>query len=62
MNEAMKSIEIFNDDIKGVLDIDYQKIDNEIVFALQNQFSTMDFYTREDVFGDNQSTYSELTS
>ncbi len=52
MNKAMKLIEENNDDLKGVLDIDFQKIRKETLVALLNQFSTMDFYTREDVFGE----------
>ena len=52
MNEAMKAIEEYNDDLKGVLDIDYQKIRKDTLIALLNQFSTMEFYTREDIFGE----------
>jgi len=52
MNKAMKAIEEYNDDLKGVLDIDYQRIRKETLFALLNQFSRMEFYSREDVFGE----------
>jgi len=52
MNEAMKAIEGNNEDLKGVLDIDYQKIRKDTLIALLNQMSTMEFYTREDVFGE----------
>jgi len=52
MNEAMKAIEEYNEDLKGVLDIDYQKIRKDTLIALLNQMSTMEFYTREDVFGE----------
>lgn len=52
LNEAMKAIEEYNDDLKGVLDIDYQKIRKDTLVALLNQFSTLEFYTREDVFGE----------
>jgi len=52
MNEAMKAIEEHNGDLKGVLDIDYQKIRKDTLVALLNQFSTMEFYTREDIFGE----------
>lgn len=52
MNGAMKLIEEHNADLKGVLDIDFQKIRKETLGALLNKFSTMEFYTREDVFGE----------
>ena len=52
MNEAMKAIEEYNDDLKSVLDIDYQKIRKDTLIALLNQMSTMEFYTREDVFSE----------
>jgi len=52
MNEAMKSIEENNEDLRGVLDIDYQKIRKDTLIALLNQFSKMEFYTRENVFGE----------
>jgi len=52
LNEAMKSIEENNEDLRGVLDIDYLKIRKDTLIALLNQFSKMEFYTGEDVFGE----------
>ncbi|HUU79425.1 MAG TPA: type I restriction-modification system subunit M N-terminal domain-containing protein [candidate division Zixibacteria bacterium] len=52
LNEAMKVVEEYNEDLRGILDIDYQKIRKDTLIALLNQMSTMEFYTREDVFGE----------
>jgi len=52
LNNAMKSIEKYNEDLRGVLDIDYLKIRKDTLIALLNQFSKMEFYAREDVFGE----------
>ena len=51
LNDAMKAIESQNDDLTGVLDIEYNEIDDSILIALLKLFSQIDFKYNDDIFG-----------
>lgn len=51
LNDAMSSIENENDDLKGVLDIEYSEIEDSILIALLKLFSEIDFQYNDDIFG-----------
>lgn len=49
--EAMNAIEKENDDLKGVLDIEYSEIEDSVLIALIKLFSEIDFQYNDDIFG-----------
>ena len=49
--DAMKAIEDENDDLKGVLDIEYSEIEDSVLIALLKLFSKIDFQYNDDIFG-----------
>ncbi|GAJ02293.1 unnamed protein product, partial [marine sediment metagenome] len=51
INNAMKSIEKDNDDLKGTLPKVYTSIDNDLLIALIKAFSKIDVDEKGDVFG-----------
>jgi len=51
INEAMKSVEADNVDLKGVLPRTYNKIDNAILVSLLKSFSQIGINAHEDKFG-----------
>lgn len=50
INEAMKAIELENEDLRGVLPKNYTTIDNQIIVGLLKNFNSIDF-AEGDVFG-----------
>ena len=51
INEAMDSIENQNEDLKGVLPRQYNKLDNTLLFELLKNFNGIPLDSAGDVFG-----------
>jgi type I restriction enzyme M protein len=51
INEAMKAIEEENEDLRGVLPKDYNRLENDTLFALLKLFSSIRMDIEGDVFG-----------
>jgi len=51
LNDVMKAIEKENEDLKGVLDIEYSEIEDSVLIALLKLFSEIDFRYNDDIFG-----------
>jgi len=51
VNNAMKAIELENDELKGVLPQTYTRFENDLLVALLKQFSNIPMDMEGDVFG-----------
>ncbi len=51
INEAMKAVENENEELNGVLPKTYNRLDNDILFALLKRFSEIPMDIEGDVFG-----------
>ncbi|MBI4319046.1 MAG: N-6 DNA methylase [Chloroflexi bacterium] len=51
INDAMKAIEAENEELKGVLPKDYNRLENDVLFALLKTFSGIPMDIEGDVFG-----------
>ncbi len=51
LNEAMDKVEENNEDLRGVLPRDFQKIEREVLFNLLRSFNDIPTDTEEDLFG-----------
>lgn len=51
INEAMKAIEAENEELRGVLPKDYNRLENDMLFALLKTFSEIPMDIEGDVFG-----------
>jgi type I restriction enzyme M protein len=51
INEAMDNIEEDNEDLRGVLPRDYQRVEKEVLFDLLRSFNSIPMDTDEDLFG-----------